>query len=175
MSTKLQPRLPLKLNRSPKRIPAFILFFLLINQAFAQLILVHEHENPKKRDRFFAGSPMTYVHQNGIRFSGYLESILDSSIILSGEEVLLSDIKTILHHRRGIQFLSNLSLTGAVFYVGLDLTNALLSRSKPLIGSEVLPIGAALAGSGLILRSFRYNRRKVSDKRKLKVLDTSPK
>lgn len=171
---RLPPKPRLRLNSLQKQIALFLFSLFAITQVRAQLILVHEHENPKKRDRYFVGSPLTYVHKNGIRFSGYLESIQDSSIILSGEEVLLSEIKTILYYRRGIQFLSNLSLTGAVFYVGLDFTNALLSRSKPLIGPEVLPIGVALAGSGLILRSFRYNRRKVSDKRRLRVLDTSP-
>ncbi len=153
----------------------FILLLLSSCEIHAQLVLVQEHENPRKRSRLFVGNSFEYINQDGIRFRGILESIQDSSIILSGEEVRLANIKSVLYPRPGVRFLSHLAVVGGVFHLGLDLTNALLSRSRPLIGPEVLPIGLAFTASGLLLRNFRFERRKINDKRMLKVLNVSPK
>lgn len=156
----------------------FILAFLLAIPftGNAQRSLGLDKSGKVKRMHFYEGQSIKVKLLDKEKVSGHLDGIYDSSFVIEGRKILLSEVDMVYTVRRPLRFLGGAFMVSGAFYFTLDVVNNLFNygaRGYVFSNSVWLPSAVAV-GSGLIMYYFSIRRTKVHDQNNFKIYNTNP-
>jgi hypothetical protein len=157
-------------------IRAIFIGLLLLSgiKLFSQKILVFENVTSLKNFKYYQGNGLIFKISGGqSRISDNIFDLTDSTVIFEGlGEVKISNIACIYRENWLIETLSGLSLLGGVAYFGLDSFNRMINHEYPVCQTETMWISGGMVAFGLALIPLRYRKINISEKWKLKCIDT---
>ena len=110
------------------------------------------------------------------KVSGTLDVIYDSSFIIDGRIILLSEVSTVYSTRKTMRFFGGALMVSGTFYFGIDAINNILNyeaRGYVFSNSVWLP-SAIMVGTGGILYLLSVRRTKVIGKSNFRIFNTTP-
>lgn len=141
---------------------------------FAQKVLIVENLRLGKSYKFVAGDVITVqANDTARKVSGKITDILDSSIVISNNDVFeLKDIAVVYKTRRSVEVVSTSLMAFAGMFFTLDVVNNVLNGDRPVVKTDVTLIAAAVAGAGATLLLFTKRKCEVGkNKWRLKIID----
>ena len=144
---------------------AIILMLLISNCLYVsgQKLIVLENKITMKRIRFYENDIIRikskYMNKS---YNGFLNTIKDSSIIVNGNEIPLSDVGTIVIDRVRIQKLSMITGFSGLIYGSLGILNNLIDDETPIISNSTTIGSGGLLGITAILYPFRRKNLKIN-------------
>lgn len=146
-----------------------MLFFPL--SIFSQNMLLVEKPGTVKNEKYFAGGYISLKTTKGIKISGPINIIRDSTLIVDyTHELALSDIEIVYKRRTLISLLSSGLIAGSALWLGLDLING-GSKGKSFSENQSLQIGLGILVAGVGLRFLRDKKMKVKkEKWRIRIL-----
>ncbi len=129
-----------------------------------------------KRIHFYEGQSIKVKLTDKEKVSGHLDAIYDSSFVIEGRKILLSEVEMVYTIRGPLRFLGGAFMVAGAFYFTLDAVNNLFNygaRGYVFSNSVWLPSAIAV-GSGMVLYYFSIRRTKVHDQNNFRIYNTSP-
>ena len=155
----------------------FILLLLMsVQVAFSQHTLGLDKSGKVKRIHYYAGDHLKIKLLDKEKVSGRLDAIFDSSFVIDGRKILLSEVSTVYSTRKAMRFLGGALMVSGTFYFGIDAINNILnynSRGYIVSNSVWLP-SAIMVGTGGILYLLSVRRTKVTGKGNFRIFNTTP-
>jgi len=151
-----------------------ICFFILLLfplSIFSQNMLLVEQPGTIQNSKYFAGQYISLKTTKGIKISGPINIIRDSTFIVDfTHELALSDIEIVYKRRTLVSLLSTGIIAGTALWVGLDLING-GSKGKTFSENQSLQIGIGLLAVGIGLRFLRDKKMNVTkEKWRIRIL-----
>ena len=154
----------------------FTLVMLLPESAIGQRTLGLDKGGKIKRIHFYEGHHIKVKLEDNEKVSGTLTGIFDSSFVIDGRKILLSEVAMVYSTRKTMRFLGGAFMVAGAFYFSLDAINNLLNYSARgyVFSNSVWAPSAIAVGSGAILYYFSIRRTKVKDQENFKIYNTTP-
>lgn len=155
-----------------------VLLTVLLSISFssnAQRSLGLDKPGKVKRIHFYEGGNIRVKLISKEKVAGHLDAIYDSSFVIEGRKILLSEIETVYTVRKPLRFLGGAFMVAGAFYFTLDAVNNLFNyaaRGYVFSNSVWLPSAIAVGG-GAIMYYFSIRRTKVNSQN-FKVYNTNP-
>ena len=149
----------------------FVLLVFFPVVIFSQNMLLVERPGTVKNEKYYAGLPISLRTVDGLKVSGPINIIRDSSIIVDfTHEIAIADIEIVYKRRTLVSLLSSVLIVGSSLWIGLDLING-GSQGKSFSENKSLQTGLGLMAAGIGLRFVRDKRMNVKkEKWRIKVL-----
>jgi hypothetical protein len=147
-----------------------------VQVAFSQHTLGLDKSGKVKRIHYYAGDHLRIKLQDKEKVSGRLDAIFDSSFVIDGRKILLSEVSTVYSTRKTMRFFGGALLVSGTFYFGIDAINNILNyeaRGYVFSNSVWLP-SAIMVGTGGLLYILSVRRTKVLDKDNFRIFNTTP-
>lgn len=124
--------------------------------------------------KYFKGDLVLFrLAEDHKRVSDNIFDLTDSTIIFESlGEVKFSNICSIYRENWLIDILASLSLIGGVAYFGVDGFNRMINHEYPVIQGETMLISGGMIAFSLALIPFRYKKINISEKWKLKSINS---
>ena len=155
----------------------FCLFFFSANlfcQSFEYLVI--EKPGTSKRYVYIKGDEIKLKLLNeSVYLSGNIELFLDSSLVIDGHSIKLSEIEQIKRNRAGEFMPKAISLSYKLPVAGILLMlfegiSAELQNETPLVEENTMVIAGALIAGGILLRTLVHNNIKLNGKYKARIV-----
>ena len=160
--------------KSTKLLLTVILFLALSIVVNAQMILLLEKPGTVKNIKYRAGDQIYIKTKDELKFSGTINIITDSSIIVNYDvEILIKDITIVFQEMWFISLFSRVAYISGAGYLILDAFNRTINNEYPIIDKSSFVIGTSLIGGGLLMKANSYKRCKINKPWRFKVLDFS--
>lgn len=152
----------------------FLLLFSI--NGFSQRSIGLDKKGKVKRLHFYEGTRIKIKLVDNERISGKIYAIYDSSFVIDGRKIPMSEVATVYSVRPTMRFIGGALMVSGAFYFTLDAVNNLLNyEARGYVFSNSVWAPAAIAvGSGLILYYFSTRRTKVYGKSNFRIFDTTP-
>lgn len=155
-----------------KLLLTLILFLALSIAVNAQKILLLEKPGTVKNIKYRVGDQIYIKTKDKLKFSGTINIITDSSIIVNYDvEILIKDITIVFQEMWFISLFSRVAYISGAGYLILDAFNRTINNEYPIIDKSSFIIGASLIGGGLLMKANSYKRCKINKPWRFKVLD----
>lgn len=155
----------------------FTLMLLLLCCAgiHAQKILVFDKGGKEKRVRYYEGDLISFKKMDGTPISSPITLMRDSFILVLGEKVLLSDIKSIkkTHKHDGFRLFSGVFYTASAAFFSIDSFNRIINSENPVVRRGNIRTSSILFGTATIMSIIANRSYRMNDKRNLRILDIS--
>ncbi|MFT4755267.1 MAG: hypothetical protein ACI85Q_002835 [Salibacteraceae bacterium] len=153
-----------------------LLFLFLSSPSIAQRTLGLDKSGRVKRIHFYEGHSIRVKLITNEKISGKLDGIFDSSFVIDGRKILLSEVTTVFSTRKTLRFLGGALMVSGAFYFTLDALNNLFNYSTKgyVFSNSVWAPSAAAAGSGAILYYFSIRRTPVHGQNNFRIYNTTP-
>ncbi len=152
-----------------------LLLLLFCGALHAQKILVFDKGGKEKRVRYYKGSFISFKKSDGILISGPIQSMQDSFIVVLGEKVLLSEIKSIkkTHKHEGFRLFSGVFYTASAAFFTIDSFNRIINTENPVVRRGNIRTSSILFGAATFMSIIGNRSYRMNDSRNLRVLDIS--
>ncbi len=129
-----------------------------------------------KRLHFYEGSRIKIKLIDKERVSGRIFAIYDSSFVIDGRKILLSEVATVYSTRPVMRFIGGAMMVSGAFYFSIDAVNNILNYGARgyVFSNSVWAPAAITVGSGLVLYYFSTRRTKVHGKGNFRIFNTTP-
>lgn len=153
----------------------FLLLLLFSLNSYGQKFLALDKRGKVKRIRFYKGDSITLKTKSDSLISGIIQLFEDSSFWVSGQPVVLSDIKSIQSPKNnsGLKLISNLSFLAGSGYFILDSGNRLLNNEKPFVEKSTVKTSAIFIGIAIFSFSVSKRSYQINNRHPLKIIDIS--
>lgn len=150
--------------------------FLCAAPAFGQYSLGLDKKGKVKRIHFYAGDHIKIKLLTKEKVVGRIDAIYDSSFVIEGRKINLTDVDRVYSVRKGLRFLGGALVVSGSFFFTLDAINNILNYSARgyVISNSVWLPSAIAVGTGAIIYFFSTRRTKVAGKGNFRVFNTSP-
>jgi small nuclear ribonucleoprotein (snRNP)-like protein len=156
---------------------AFLATFILLSSlTYAQRTLGLDKKGKVKRIHFYEGSTIKIKLTDNEKVSGTLNGIFDSSFVIDGRKILMSEVAVVYSTRKAMRFVGGALMVAGAFYISVDIINNLLNYSARgyIVSNSVWQPTLIAVGSGAILFYFSTRRSKVKDRGNFKIYNTTP-
>jgi hypothetical protein len=155
---------------------ALFLFLFLSAPSLAQRTLGLDKTGKIKRIHFYEGHSIKIKLIDNEKISGTLNGIFDSSFVIDGRKILLSEVATVYSTRKTMRFFGGAFMVAGAFYFTIDALNNLFNYSVRgyVFSNSVWAPSAVAVGSGAILYYFSIRRTKVKDQGNFRIYNTTP-
>jgi hypothetical protein len=139
-----------------------LLSFFIVHDSIAQKFLVMYKSGYTSRLRFYLDDEISVrLNKENFYRTGNIVAFTDSSFLLNGNYILLSDVDAILIKKNtgGRSLLRSLTYMlpiGAVFITGVTAANSLLNDHEPLVPDNIYYLAGGMVIAGLIIYPFTY-------------------
>ena len=150
-----------------------ILHLALIT-ALGQCIFMVEKPRTITNLKYRAGDRIDLKTKTGDRFSGFINQIRDTAIVVNYNLIMNENISIIFTRRVIFSMLSVAGTKGGLAYVGIDGINNLINNERPVCKTSTLKTGSIMFGIGLLLKLVSKRKIHISNENwRIKVLDFS--
>jgi hypothetical protein len=134
-------------------------------------MLLVEQPGTVKNNKYFAGQNISLKTTKGIKISGPINIIKDSTFIVDfTNELALSDIAIVYKRRTLVSLLSTGIIAGTALCIGLDLING-GTKGKSFAENQSLHIGMGLLAAGIGLQFLKNKKMDVTtEKWRIRIL-----
>jgi len=134
-------------------------------------MLLVEQPGTVQNSKYFAGQHISLRTTKGIKISGPINIIRDSTLIVDfTNELALSDIEIVYKRRTLVSLLSSGIIAGTALWIGLDLING-GSKGKSFSENQSLHIGMGLLAVGIGLQFLKNKKMDVTtEKWRIRIL-----
>ena len=149
-----------------------LLLCSLAQEAQAQYILLVQSTVRFKNYKYFVGDDII-IKATGSRgrIKGTLEGMTDSSIYIDlDKEVMIKDIEKIYRHRYWFGLLTPVTAIAGAGYLGLEVTNNLLTGNPTIVSNNTLFISSGLLAFSAALIPFHYRGLRIDKRWQVLVL-----
>lgn len=166
------------INGQPKTnllFAVFLLLFLMVSQlVFAQPTIALDKKGKEKRVHFYEGDKIRVRLISKEKVSGLIDAIYDSSFVVQGRKIQLSEVHTIYSSRPVFKYIGSVLVIGGVFYTGIDMVNnTFKSGNNYVLSQNTLWYAGTSVGVGLVLSYFGTRRTRVYEKGNLQIFNTT--
>lgn len=153
-----------------------VFIFLCSTTTFSQRTLGLDKKGKVKRIHFYEGSHIKIKLTDNEKVSGTLNGIFDSSFVIDGRKILMSEVAVVYSTRKAMRFIGGALMVAGAFYFSVDVINNTLNYSARgyLVSNSVWQPTLIAVGSGGILYFFSTRRSKVKGRGNFKIYNTSP-
>ena len=126
---------------------------------------------------FLAGDPIQFVREgNKFAEEGYIDGIGTDFIVISGFELPISKISTLIRYRTGFSFDTSgkLLMIAAPGYLLIGVINELFRGANILPTKTNLIVAGSLLASGAIFTTFQVRKYRIGKKFTLKIVQSDP-
>ena len=155
------------------RILFLVVLVYIINSEVGscQKFLLLEKNNYHNQVYYYLGNGIRFKTFEDRKVTGTIMDILDSSVIVNTDSILLKDIDIIYKQRWFFSLFSKGLETAGIGYFLLETVNNIINGRKTIIaGPEILTSGI-LIGSGFLLSLLDERKCRIQKKWRLKVID----
>lgn len=154
----------------------FLSILLCSSSVFAQRTLGLDKAGKVKRIHFYEGQHIRVKLTDNHKVGGRLDGIFDSSFVIDGRKILMSEVAVVYSTRKTFRFLGGAFMVAGAFYFSLDAINNLLNYSARgyVFSNSVWAPSAVAVGSGAVMYYFSIRRTKVKDQGNFRIFNTSP-
>lgn len=160
------------------RVLRIVLVVVLISTSslFAQKILAFDKSGKVKRVRYYQGELIKLNLTTGERIFGTIERIQDSSFIVHGKTIKLTQVTRVYNTQKlaGFKLFSKFFLFGGIAYLPLVTTNRAINNDDPIVSKQAAIISGSMLATGIIFKTIANKSYKISAKRPLKIIDLTP-
>ena len=155
---------------------AVLLLFLIVSQiAISQPTVALDKKGKQKRVHFYEGDNIRVRLISKEKVSGIIDAIYDSSFVVQGRKIRLSEVQIVYSTRPVFKYLGAVFVIGGLFYTGIDMVNnAFKSSNDYLFSQNTLAYAGTSVGVGLVLSYFGTRRTRVYEKGTLRIFNTTP-
>jgi hypothetical protein len=159
---------------------AMVLFLVLLTFPLAGQVenhLILKKNGFRNRLHFLAGDDIKFVRQGSKSVEEtYLQGIGTDCIIVSGQEVPISDIRYLIHYRTGFNFSASgkAMMIASPGYLVIGFINALFAGISPVPTVTNLVVAGSLLTAGAILPRFQVRKFPIGKKFTLKIVQSDP-
>ena len=155
---------------------AFLLFFAFDSFAqtgFHSKFLAVDRLHRPKRYRILPGDLMRIKTVDKAIHIGPLNRLLDSSIVIAKDTILLSEIKTVFltQKAKGVELTSKILIRAGLGYFAVSTTNRIINNDSPTIHRSSYQFGAVAFGLGILIKATFNPKVRIKDPIQLKILD----
>lgn len=134
------------------RILLSLLFCTAILTCYSQRYLYIQKGNEVPYKRLSLYDPITFRTDSSGWVDGRIQAISVENIRINGKDYLLADIQGFRTHHELIYIAGTALGAGGILFTGISIFNRGINGDRPLVRSRQLLWGAALTGSGLLIR-----------------------
>ena len=139
-----------------------------------KFLVVDRYHGPK-RYRYVPNKMIHLKNKSGIHVEGPISQILDSSIVIGNQKVLLSDIQTVYldDKARGAALASEVLIKAGLGYFAISAFNRTINDDAPIIHESVYYFSVPAVGIGYMIKFLVKPKVKIKDQGQIKILDLS--
>jgi len=169
-------RMIAKAPKSNLLFAAFLLLFLAFSQlAISQPVLGLDKKGKQKRLHFYEGDRLRVKLVTNEKVHGRIDAIYDSSFVIHGRKILLSEVRTVYSSRPAFRYIGALFVIGGLFYTGIDIVNnAVTPENNYVFSQNTLVYAGTSVGIGLVLSYFGTRRTNVYQKNTFRIFNPTP-
>ena len=166
----------LKAHKSNLLFAVFLLLFLAVSQlAISQPVIGLDKKGKQKRLHFYEGDRLRVKLVSNEKVHGRIDAIYDSSFVIHGRKILLSEVRTVYSSRPAFKYLGALFVIGGLFYTGIDIVNnAITPENNYVFSQNTLMYAGTSVGIGLVLSYFGTRRTNVYQKNTFRIFNPTP-
>ena len=157
---------------------SFILIVLSMSfgAAYGQHSIGLDKKGKIKRLHFYAGDHIKIKLIDKEKVSGHIDAIYDSSFIIEGRKIKLTEVGMVYSTRPAMRFIGGALMVSGAFYFAIDAVNNVLNYEARgyVFSNSVWTPSAIAVGTGAILYHFSTRRTKVSGKNNFRIFNTTP-
>ena len=142
----------------------------------AQRSLGLDKNGKVKRLHFYEGQSIRIKLVDKEKVAGNIDAIYDSSFVIEGRKILLSEVEMVYSKRGPLRFIGGAFMVAGAFYFTIDAVNNLFNYSaRGYVFSDSVWLPSAIAvGTGAILYYFSIRKTKVLGQNNFKIYNTNP-
>lgn len=142
----------------------------------AQKIVAFDKPGKVKRIRYYHGDLIKLKLNSGERVFGTIDQIMDSSFVVQGMVIGLTDVSRVFNTQRlaGFSFFSKLLFRAGLAYFPIVTVNRAINDDDPTFSQQAAIISGSMLATGIIFRLIANKSYKISEDRPLKILDLTP-
>lgn len=170
-----------KMNLKTTILPVLWTFLTLIflsipTNSSAQRSIGLDKGGKVKRIHFYEGQSIRIKLLDKEKVAGHIDAIYDSSFVIEGRKILLSEVEMVYSVRPPLRFLGGAFMVAGVFYFSIDAVNNLFNyAARGYVFSDAVWLPSAVAvGAGAIMYYFSIRRTKVNGQGNFKIYNTNP-
>lgn len=107
------------------------------------------------------------------KYSGFLQQIHDSTIVIGDEEINVKQIRRVklLSRRDGLSILTDVCLKAGLGYAAVVSINGLINDDSPTISESTLKISGGFLAVGLVAAFLNQKSIKIKETWQIKLID----
>lgn len=129
-----------------------------------------------KRMKFYQGDPISLELKNLTRIHGTITAIKDSSFIVEGTNIPVSEVSVILLTKATLVSHALSVLTGGcgAGFIIIDSFNNLITSERPVFKPRAIIAGTALIATAGLIHVLIHKKYRIKGSRTVKIINTSP-
>lgn len=153
------------------RIVLYILLIFTASPLWAQTMLVVEKPGTVNRQIYYAGDHIQIKTKDGLKISGPINLISDSSIVIDYVNTIdYENIEAVYKSTKLLNLFGTALLGGGIMYISLDLLNGGY-RHKSVVSSQNFWIASGIVVTGTVMKIFSRKKQNLTNgKYRIKVL-----
>lgn len=154
----------------------FIALLFSTGNLVAQKIVAFDKPGKVKRIRYYKGDHIKLNLNSGERIFGTIDQIMDSSFVVQGMVIGISEVNRVYNTQRlaGFKFFSKLFILGGAAYFPIVTVNRAINNDDPTFSKQAAIISGSMLATGIIFQLIANKSYKISENRPLKILDLAP-